>query len=172
MLSLSIITACIPSLRRVLADLQTGMMAGTVSQFFELSVSGGNASNATPQGVYGSGSRPGDPKTGYGGRSPLQSFKEDTSVSRSRTEREHGSNTDLRFNFGSSKRTQAKQPPIERSDSVKNLTENAIMQTIDYEVRYEAGPEKRHRASSSGGHDASSYNSDGWSSGGRGTARK
>lgn len=37
----SIVRTCIPSLKRVLADLQTGMMAGVISEFFELSVSGG-----------------------------------------------------------------------------------------------------------------------------------
>lgn len=39
-LSSSIICTCIPTLKRVLADLQTGMMAGTVSDFFEQSISG------------------------------------------------------------------------------------------------------------------------------------
>lgn len=39
--SASIVCTCIPSLKRVLADLQTGMMAGAISEFFELSVSGG-----------------------------------------------------------------------------------------------------------------------------------
>lgn len=39
-LSTSILCTCIPTLKRVLADLQTGMMAGTVSEFFEQSVSG------------------------------------------------------------------------------------------------------------------------------------
>ena len=39
-LSSSIICTCIPTLKRVLAELQTGMMAGVVSDFFEQSVSG------------------------------------------------------------------------------------------------------------------------------------
>ncbi|KAI9037551.1 uncharacterized protein KD926_000199 [Aspergillus affinis] len=34
--SVSIVCSCIPSLKRVLADLQTGMMAGTISELFEL----------------------------------------------------------------------------------------------------------------------------------------
>ncbi|QMW44943.1 hypothetical protein G4B11_008363 [Aspergillus flavus] len=38
--SASIICTCIPSLKRAFAELQTGMMAGIVSEFFELSVSG------------------------------------------------------------------------------------------------------------------------------------
>ncbi|KAJ5154248.1 uncharacterized protein N7500_009687 [Penicillium coprophilum] len=39
-ISSSIICTCIPTLKRVLAELQTGMMAGVVSDFFEQSVSG------------------------------------------------------------------------------------------------------------------------------------
>lgn len=39
-LSSSILCTCIPTLKRVLAELQTGMMAGVVSDFFENSVSG------------------------------------------------------------------------------------------------------------------------------------
>lgn len=39
-LSSSILCTCIPTLERVLAELQTGMMAGVVSDFFENSVSG------------------------------------------------------------------------------------------------------------------------------------
>lgn len=170
MISLSIVTACIPSLRRVLADLQTGMMAGTVSEFFELSVSGGEG---TAEGVYGSGSRnAAGSKAGYGGRSPLQSFKENTSATRSRGDRD--ANTELRFDFGNSKRAMANKNPVPKSDSVENLTQNAIVQTIDYEVRFESGSEqRRHRASSSGGgHDASSSNSEEWNFGERVTARK
>ncbi|KAJ5816733.1 hypothetical protein N7447_008966 [Penicillium robsamsonii] len=39
-LSSSILCTCIPTLKRVLAELQTGMMAGVVSDFFEQSISG------------------------------------------------------------------------------------------------------------------------------------
>lgn len=42
-LSSSILCTCIPTLKRVLADLQTGMMAGAVSEFFEQSVSGNHS---------------------------------------------------------------------------------------------------------------------------------
>ncbi|CAG8098535.1 unnamed protein product [Penicillium salamii] len=53
-LSSSILCTCIPTLKRVLADLQTGMMAGTVSDFFEQSVSG--HTNTGSQSVSKSGS--------------------------------------------------------------------------------------------------------------------
>ncbi|KAJ5124383.1 uncharacterized protein N7515_008208 [Penicillium bovifimosum] len=48
-LSSSIICTCIPTLKRVLVDLQTGMMAGTISVFLEQSVSGHNSQeNSSP----------------------------------------------------------------------------------------------------------------------------
>ena len=50
--STSIICTCVPTLKRVLADLQTGMMGGAVSDFFEMSVSG---ARSNPDG---SGSKP------------------------------------------------------------------------------------------------------------------
>lgn len=52
--STSLLCTCIPTLKRVLSDLQTGMMAGTVSDFFEISVSGGAA---TVDGSSKSGSQ-------------------------------------------------------------------------------------------------------------------
>lgn len=55
-LSSSILCTCIPTLKRVLADLQTGMMAGTVSDFFEQSVSGQNSKDRS---VSKSGQRSG-----------------------------------------------------------------------------------------------------------------
>ncbi|KAI3264755.1 hypothetical protein CBS147309_6693 [Penicillium roqueforti] len=39
-LSSSILCTCLPTLKRVIAELQTGMMAGVVSDFFEQSISG------------------------------------------------------------------------------------------------------------------------------------
>lgn len=54
--SASILCTCIPTLKRVLADLQTGMMGGAVSDFFEMSVSGAHSSNNDGSGSK-SGSR-------------------------------------------------------------------------------------------------------------------
>ncbi|KAK2741143.1 hypothetical protein FQN57_005745 [Myotisia sp. PD_48] len=60
MLCLSIVSTCIPSLKRVLAALQTGLMSGMITECYELSVSGGNltgSSNRAGKGPY-PGSRP------------------------------------------------------------------------------------------------------------------
>ncbi|KAJ5335228.1 hypothetical protein N7452_007631 [Penicillium brevicompactum] len=104
-LSLSILCTCIPTLKRVLADLQTGMMAGTVSDFFEQSVS--RHTNTGSQ----SGSKSG---SGIGQRSPS------TSTPHSRPRRD---------SMG-----------VERMNSQTILRDHAIVQTTDYEVRYEGRP--------------------------------
>ncbi|KAK9860827.1 hypothetical protein MYU51_006133 [Penicillium brevicompactum] len=104
-LSSSILCTCIPTLKRVLADLQTGMMAGTVSDFFEQSVSG--HTNTGSQ----SGSKSG---SGIGQRSPS------TSTPHSRPRRD---------SIG-----------VERMNSQTILRDHAIVQTTDYEVRYEGRP--------------------------------
>jgi hypothetical protein len=60
-LSSSIICTCIPTLKRVLADLQTGMMSGAVSDFFEQSVSGhtNTESQSGSKSDSGNGHKPG-----------------------------------------------------------------------------------------------------------------
>jgi hypothetical protein len=70
-LSSSIICTCIPTLKRVLAELQTGMMAGAVSDFFEQSVSGhtnsGDRSASKSDNAVGQGSG-----SGSASRSPIR----------------------------------------------------------------------------------------------------
>ncbi|KAJ5510690.1 hypothetical protein N7453_002793 [Penicillium expansum] len=118
-LSSSILCTCIPTLKRVLAELQTGMMAGVVSDFFEHSVSGhtnsGDRSASKSDNAVGQRSGSG---SGSASRSPI-----------------------LRDSLD-----------VERVDSQKNLRENAIVQTIDYEAFYE-GPGSS-RASSSHGYES------------------
>lgn len=138
-LSLSIVCSCIPSLKRVLVDLQTGMMAGTVSDFFELSVSGGHGNNTNT--LYGSGGNYGS-KSGYGMGSVVHSGN-DT---------KKGDRDAPSMNF---------KTRVERSDSLQNLRDNAILQTMDYEVKYERNQDRTRASSSS--HDVISDHSDGWS---------
>ncbi|KAK2836837.1 hypothetical protein FQN49_006673 [Arthroderma sp. PD_2] len=58
-LCISIVATCIPNLKRLLAVLRTGLMAGTVTEFYELSVSGGDSKAAV------AGSQPRSGKTSY-----------------------------------------------------------------------------------------------------------
>lgn len=118
--SASILCTCIPTLKRALADLQTGMMAGIVSDFFEVSVSGHSQSHTGDGSASKSGSRTGPRGSALGG------------FHRSR-------------------------PRVERMDSQKNLRENVIVQSIDYEVRYEGSEVPR---ASSTSHDLESVSSE------------
>lgn len=114
--STSLVSHCIPPLRRVLANLQTGMMGGMVTDFFELSVSGGPSSHTG--GTTAS-------KTGYqvgrrAGRSRRSKARNSLSAGFTRSRLE-----------------------VERKDSQRNLRDDAIVQTIDYEVRYDGGQPAR-----------------------------
>ncbi|OGE54603.1 hypothetical protein PENARI_c006G03754 [Penicillium arizonense] len=124
-LSSSILCTCIPTLKRVLADLQTGMMAGTVSDFFEQSVSGQNSKDrSTSKSGSGIGQRSG---SATHSSSPI-------SVS-------HGD-----------------RPSVERVDSQKILRDNAIVHTVDYDMRYDGA--EPGRASSSSAVDSFLFDDD------------
>ncbi|KAB8257597.1 hypothetical protein BDV32DRAFT_152185 [Aspergillus pseudonomiae] len=111
--SASILCTCIPSLKRALAELQTGMMAGTVSEFFELSVSG---AHSTMEGFTSKSGRQSANATGHSGL-------------------DSGHPKYLRP--GNHKRM------IEPSESMRDLRESAIVQTIDYDARWELGECRR-----------------------------
>ncbi|PIG79925.1 hypothetical protein AARAC_010355, partial [Aspergillus arachidicola] len=108
----SIICTCIPSLKRAFAELQTGMMAGTVSEFFELSVSGAQgtkeASTSTSQKQSANAT----------GNSELDSRGERKGHLKGLRHSNHGR-------------------LIEPSESMRNLRENAIVQSIQYEAHWE-----------------------------------
>ncbi|KNG91035.1 hypothetical protein ANOM_000758 [Aspergillus nomiae NRRL 13137] len=105
--SASILCTCIPSLKRALAELQTGMMAGTVSEFFELSVSGAHST------IEGSTSKSGRQSANATGHSGLNS----------------GNLKGLRH--GNHNRM------IEPSESMQDLRESATVQTSEYDMRWE-----------------------------------
>ncbi|OGM48422.1 hypothetical protein ABOM_003390 [Aspergillus bombycis] len=105
----SIVCTCILSLKRALAELQTGMMAGTVSEFFELSVSGTHGT------TDGSTSKSGKQSANATGHSGLDS----------------GHLKDLRH--GGHGRM------IAPSESMRDLRESAMVQTIEDDVRWETG---------------------------------
>ncbi|KAL5357145.1 hypothetical protein BJX96DRAFT_143967 [Aspergillus floccosus] len=122
-LSTSIVSNCIPPLRRVLADLQTGMMAGAVTEFFEFSVSGGQSNNTGDRSGSRSGSQVGLKKTRPRGSKSRNIFQRSSSL--------HG---------------------VDRRESQRNLREDVILQTIDYEVRYDGI--RRTRTSPSSDHES------------------
>ncbi|OJD16378.1 hypothetical protein AJ78_03442 [Emergomyces pasteurianus Ep9510] len=154
-LSISIITACIPSLKRVVADLQTGLMAGRVTEFLELSISGGSNSATTGQ-TNTAGTRSAQPKQTltkiYGGRT----IDENSDKEAQRPDEKKGQKTGKKGYMNSILRgrgadqnhkspndvaeksdgTTTKQGEPGREERSANPN-NAIVQTIGYEVRYD-----------------------------------
>ena len=143
MLNMSIITACIPSIKRFLADIQSGLAGVHISEPYELTHSGGKYVD------YGRGTTFGSKVATRLGMSQGQS--RNTSVGRSYGEKDPRSlnNMDLESNMRSGNHNHiqgGRQDPRrgmgqvrETSESVKGLTDDVIMQTIDYKVEYEDG---------------------------------
>ncbi|KAE8327712.1 hypothetical protein BDV39DRAFT_78023 [Aspergillus sergii] len=123
--SASIICTCVPSLKPAFAELQTGMMAGTVSEFFELSVSGAQGT------ADGSTSIPGKQSANATVHSALHSAGDRKGHSKGLRHSNHGR-------------------VIEQSESMRNLREIAIVQSIQYEVHWEPGECSRHSSTSRG----------------------
>lgn len=139
MLNMSIITACIPSIKRFLADIQSGLAGVHISEPYELTHSGGKYAD------YGKG-------TDFGSRIATRpGMSRNMSSGRSRGEKDlrNPNNMDLESSMRSGNHTYIQgggQEPRrgqgrvrETSESVKGLTDDVIMQTIDYKVEYEDG---------------------------------
>lgn len=126
-INLSIITACIPCIKRFLADLSTGMMSVNISEPLEMTMKNASISAGTPNTSSNGHGR-------FGSR--LLSFSKN---------RSHTYKTSISTSFTSEKPRQPQLVPsqnrttttIEKSESMKGLTDGVIVQTIDYEVNYE-----------------------------------
>ncbi|KAB8228941.1 uncharacterized protein BDW43DRAFT_199495 [Aspergillus alliaceus] len=129
MQSTSIICTCIPSLKRALAELQTGMMAGTIPEFLELSLSGRH-DNTTDAST----SKPGNRSLHPIGGSELYSDKD--TKRRLKEQRHHG----------------FRNTTVEPQESMLNLRNGAIIQTMEYEVQYEWSSEHSRASSTLPGH--------------------
>lgn len=140
MLNLSIITACIPCIKRFLADLSVGMTVIAVSEPLEMTVKNTSSSDPSSRNRLGS-------QGGGGFFSGMMSRSRNGTQSQVTTNkgksRPDGSIRDDpytgRQDFQPDWATRSR-PVIERSESVKGLTQNIIVQTIDYEVNYEGAP--------------------------------
>ncbi|OAX85588.1 hypothetical protein ACJ72_00002 [Emergomyces africanus] len=164
-LSISIITACIPSLRRVMADLQTGLMAGRVTEFLELSISGGSNSATTGQANQ-AGTQSAPPRQTlttkiYGGATSDKNSDKAMLCADDETKKKKGQKTTkgymnsiLRGRGGADQNQKGPKGVAEKNDGTTKQGDpgqeahfanpnNAIVQTIGYEVRYDGGGEQR-----------------------------
>lgn len=120
-INLSIITACIPCIKRFLADLSTGMMSVNISEPLEMTMKNASISAATPNTTSN--------EKGRIGSRIFSSF----SKNRSQTHK-----SSISTSFDSDKPQQSQGTATgEKSESMKGLTDGVILQTIDYEVNYE-----------------------------------
>ncbi|RMZ86275.1 hypothetical protein DV736_g6498, partial [Chaetothyriales sp. CBS 134916] len=120
MLNTSIITACIPSIKRFLADMQSGIMAAGLSEHYEQTHSGG-------KGTYGSHTH--TRGLSFSGKFGLSSSG--SSGLRSRIEK----NTRQEDHDVLKMKNIATR---ESGESARRLTGNVILQTIDYTVEDES----------------------------------
>lgn len=141
MLNLSIITACIPCIKRFLADLSVGLTVIAVSEPLELTVKQGSSGNPSSGNRYDSShSGPGffsgllsRSRAAHQSQEPAAASRKKSAVANN--EDPYSKRQDFQPDWATRSR-----PVIERSESVKGLTQNIIVQTIDYEVNYERGP--------------------------------
>ena len=137
-LNLSLVTACIPSIKRFLADWAAGLSAITISEPFELEHSAGK-SGLGSSAQYATGSGVGSKIATRLGLSST-SKAEITSTVRSRNESDEDetlkTNTARNRSRGAGTRQQPQQTD-NTSESVKGLTDGVIMHSIDYRVEYE-----------------------------------
>ncbi|OAL30249.1 hypothetical protein AYO20_08823 [Fonsecaea nubica] len=130
-LNLSIVTACIPSIKRFLADWAAGLSAITISEPFELEHSAGKTGAGL---TYAAGSGMGSKiatRLGFA----TTSKAEITSTVRSRSDNDDD-DTILNTSRNRSRGANGRQPD-NTSESVKGLTDGVIMHSIDYRVEYE-----------------------------------
>ncbi len=126
-LSLSIITACIPSIKRFLADWAAGLSRAAINDSFELehtvdrSRSGDNTHSQSPGRTGSLATKLGLSRSGRA---------EVTSTSRSHV---NGKDSNINAHTQKPQRTRSE----DTSDSVKGLTDGVIVHTMDYRVEYE-----------------------------------
>ncbi|KAJ9606421.1 hypothetical protein H2200_009382 [Cladophialophora chaetospira] len=132
-LNLSIVTACIPSIKRFLADWAAGLSAITISEPFELEHSAGKTGGGSNTYALGSGMGSKIAKTlGLSSTSKA----EITSTTRSRNDPDDDGTLGPHTARNRTRATGGRQPDRE-SESVKGLTDGVIMHSIDYRVEYE-----------------------------------
>lgn len=142
-MNVSIVTACIPSIKRFLADWASGLSGVTISEPFELEHSAGKSGMFNSSYAQGSGmgskiaTRLGLTSSSKGQiSSNLRSIDSQHDTKHSQT---HPSGAAVHA-----------ADPNDASDSVKGLTDGVIMHSIDYRVEYEdQNPDHRDWHSSS-----------------------
>ena len=164
MLNLSIITACIPSLKRFLQDLQSGAMAVNITEAFEMSGASSKkvslAQGGRGGGPYAAMSRTTN-NSNFASRtasklgvkrhpkSKIQtSTAATTTTGYNRDDDDHTADLKRGYEVGDGHsfaqghndnphKFSTQRSTVERSDSVKGLTDGVIYRSVDFKVEYE-----------------------------------
>lgn len=154
-INLSIITACIPCIKRFLAELSTGMMTVNISEPMELTMKNVSSSGGgDPTSTRNGGGFLSSKLFSSRGKSQMNSQLSTTDHDTGEKHRSHAT-TFAPTNQSTNKIC------VERSESMKGLTEGVIMQTIDYEVNFEQARDSAVWDGSSGSHRLESRPSQG-----------
>lgn len=132
-LGVSIITSCIPSIKRFLSEVQSGLMAVSISEQYEMTHSGGKGTHLRSTGGTAfdrsrSMSRP--------GRSRLRSEEDDEPGYARATDGPYYSRARIRGNVKDDHKGL-------ETESVEGLTRNAIHQRVDVDVDFEESSDGR-----------------------------
>jgi hypothetical protein len=146
MLNTSIMTACIPSIKRFLTDIQSGLMAAGISEYYEHTHTGGKSGYGTA--TYAKGTSLGSKLASRLGVSSVSKSPSNSAL-RSRVDKDSRGKYDMDLE---DIRRDTKQPR-ETTESVKGLTDDVIMHTIDYRVEYEDNTEPSDGERSSRGNE-------------------
>lgn len=132
----SIITACIPCIKRFLADLSSGMMTVNISEPLEMTMKGASSASAANEHSGTTYVKSGSIASRLFNSSKLSSAQR-SEQSRGSVDFKKASQTGRRPPFSGGHSTTNSKTVVERSDSMKYLNEHVIVQTIDYDVREE-----------------------------------
>lgn len=157
-LNLSIITACIPSIKRFLADWAAGVARGEIHHAYGFEDSMGH-SHHSGNNAYLGGSRLSNKlanRLGLGTGSVAETSVIDRSRNREKVDDHPGFGLGVGMHEARiSGRRANSTPSMDLSDSVKGPTDGVILHTIDYRVEYEdertAIEQERYGSSSSSG---------------------
>ncbi|KIX04957.1 uncharacterized protein Z518_05829 [Rhinocladiella mackenziei CBS 650.93] len=148
-LNVSIVTACIPSIKRFLADWAAGLSGVVISEPFELEHSAGKTN---PSGTYIGGSGMGSKIATKLGLSSTSKAEITSTRSLGDMGNQGAINLETRPRNGGRKG----QVSHDTSESVKGLTDGVIMHSIDYRVEFEdQHPGNRNGSCSSSARDRS-----------------
>jgi len=131
-LGLSIVTGCIPSIKRFFMDVQSGLMGVTISESYEFSHSGGKATQLQSMSGTTKGSR-------LASRFGISNSRSQgaSGVGHSQQGDPGDAVTEVQFSNKTRVRGGNKEEQKPETESIKGLTQNVIHQRFDYEVEYE-----------------------------------